>query len=77
MEEFIQRCKKYSDLRELTPAVLNNLVNKVYVSAPDKSSGKRRQHIDVSYNFVGILPPMERIWVLTVEQSPKRQEETA
>ena len=32
------------------------MVNAVYVHAPDKSSGQRVQDVEISYNYVGILP---------------------
>lgn len=32
------------------------MVKAVYVHAPDKSSGKREQQVDMSYDLVGILP---------------------
>ena len=48
IEQFILRAKKYPDLKELTPAVLHDLVNRVYVSAPDKSSGHRMQDVHIS-----------------------------
>lgn len=32
------------------------MVNAVYVHAPDKSSGHRVQEIEISYNYIGILP---------------------
>ena len=48
--------RKYLDLDELTPAILNDMVKAVYVHAPDKSSGHREQQIDISYALVGILP---------------------
>ncbi|MBQ8555266.1 MAG: DUF4368 domain-containing protein [Clostridia bacterium] len=28
----------------------------IYVHAPDKSSGHRVQAIEISYNYIGILP---------------------
>ena len=48
------RDRKYLDLDELTPAVLNDMVKAVYVHAPDKSKGHREQQIDISYDLVGI-----------------------
>ncbi|GLC78336.1 DUF4368 domain-containing protein [Lacrimispora brassicae] len=39
---FICKCKQYTDLTKLTPAILNDWVRKVFVEAPDKSDGKRR-----------------------------------
>lgn len=38
--------------------ILNDLVSKVFVEAPDKSDGKRRQNIHISYDLVGILPEL-------------------
>ena len=77
VEEFISKCKRYSELDELTPAILNDLVSKVFVEASDKSTGKRRQGIRVSYALVGILPPLERFKPLVVERSDKEKAETA
>jgi len=58
VEQFIRKCKKYTDLAELTPTILNDLVSKVFVEAPDKSDGKRRQNIHISYDLLGILPEL-------------------
>ena len=56
IEQFIFRAKKYPDLQELTPAVLHDLVNRVYVSALDKSSGQRVQDVHISLACIGFLP---------------------
>ena len=56
LEQFIQRAHKYKDLDELTPYALRELVKGVYIEAPDKSSGKRRQNIRISYDLVGFIP---------------------
>ena len=56
IEQFILRAKKYPNLQELTPAVLHDLVNRVYVSAPDKSSGQRVQDVHISLACIGFLP---------------------
>ena len=56
LEQFIQRVRKYEDLDELTPYALRELVKGVYIEAPNKSSGKRRQNIRISYDLVGFIP---------------------
>jgi len=43
VDRFVEKCKKYVGLEELTPTILNDLVHKVFGEAPDKSSGKRKQ----------------------------------
>ena len=56
LEQFIQRVHKYADLQELTPYALRELVKAIYIEASDKSSGKRRQNIRISYDLVGFIP---------------------
>ncbi len=45
IEKFVQKAHKYVHIEELTPYALRELVSAIYVDAPDKSSGKRVQHI--------------------------------
>lgn len=61
LEQFIQRARRYTDLTELTPYALRELVKAVYVEAPDKSSGKRKQRIHIEYDLVGYIPVDELI----------------
>ena len=56
VERFISKVHKYFDLQELTPSVLNDMVKRVYVYAPQTIDGKRTQEIDIVYDLVGILP---------------------
>ena len=59
LEQFIQRVHKYEDLQELIPYALRELVKVIYIEAPNKSSGKRRQNIRISYDLVGFIPVEE------------------
>ena len=59
LEKFIQRVHKYEDLQEMTPYALRELVKGIYIEAPDKSSGKRRQGIRISYDLVDFIPVEE------------------
>ena len=61
LEQFIQRARRYTDLTELTPYGLRELVKAVYVEAPDKSSGKRKQRVHIEYDLVGYIPVDELI----------------
>ena len=42
-------------IKELTPIIVNEFVKKIIVHAPDKSSGRRRQKIQIVWNFIGEL----------------------
>ena len=66
IEQFVQRVKRNSTLTELTPYALRELVKAVYVNAPDKSSGKRRQKVHIEYDLVGYIPVDE---LLKAEQA--------
>ena len=66
LEQFIQRARRYTDLTELTPYALRELVKAVYVEAPDKSSGKRKQRVHIEYDLVGYIPVDE---LLKAEQA--------
>ena len=59
LEKFIQRVHTYEDLQEVTPYALRELVKGIYIEAPDKSSGKRRQGVRISYDLVGFVPVEE------------------
>ncbi len=48
---FIQAVQKYEHITELTPEIMHELINKIVVHAPDKSSGHRTQQIEIHYRF--------------------------
>ena len=56
LELFIQKVHQYADLDELTAYAAHDLITAIYIGAPDKSSGKRRQSISICYDFVGFIP---------------------
>lgn len=43
-------------IEELDGYTLRELVSAIYVDAPDKSSGKRVQHIHIKYDGLGFIP---------------------
>ena len=55
LSRFLAQVRKHTNVTELTPALLNELVERIEIHAPDKSSGKRVQPIDIYFNFVGLI----------------------
>ena len=56
VDRFVKTVKQYTEIAELTPELLNKMIGKIVIHAPDKSSGKRVQQIDIHYSFdVGVL----------------------
>ena len=56
IERFIRTADKYVDIEEIDPCMLRELIKAIYVEAPDKSSGKRRQKIHIQYDGIGFIP---------------------
>lgn len=52
IDKFISLTEKYVDVKELTPTIVNEFIKKIVISAPDKSSGKRVQKVDIYFNFL-------------------------
>jgi len=52
-DKFLELTRRYSDFSELTPAMLNEFIDKVIVHEADKSSGVREQQVDIFLNYIG------------------------
>lgn len=53
LNQFLALVKKYVEISKLTTTIANELIKKIIVYAPDKSSGKRIQRIRILFNFLG------------------------
>ena len=52
-DNFLALVRRYTEFDELTTEMLNNFVDKIYVHEADKSSGERRQEVEVHLNYIG------------------------
>jgi hypothetical protein len=60
LEQFIRRIKDHAiEIDHLDGTILHELIEAIYVGAPDKSSGHRVQHIHIKYNGIGFIPIYE------------------
>ncbi len=59
IEKFIQKAESYVGILEIDPYALRELIEAIYVEAPDKSSGKRKQTIHIKYDGIGFIPLSE------------------
>ena len=60
VEQFIQKLRNHAIvIDELDGYILHDLIEAIYVSAPDKSSGQRVQRIEIRYNGIGFIPVNE------------------
>ena len=52
---FVGKVKKYTEIKELTPEIINELIDKILVHQQTKVDGKKYQQIDIYYSGVGII----------------------
>ena len=52
---FIGKVRRYTNIEELTPEIINELIDKILVYQQTKLNGKRYQQIDIYYAGVGII----------------------
>ncbi len=55
LTQFISNVKKYTEITELTPEILNELIEKILIHQSKKVNGKKVQEIDIYYRGVGII----------------------
>ena len=55
LTSFVSKVKQYTEISELTPEIINELISKIYVYQSEKVNGKPTQQIDIYYNGVGII----------------------
>ena len=51
--QFAAIVQKYVGIKELTPTIVNEFIKKIVIHAPNQSSGKRMQRVDIVFNFIG------------------------
>ena len=55
LDLFLKNVRKYTDPETLTAEMVNELIDRIIVHAPDKSSGHRRQKVEIYYKAVGLI----------------------
>lgn len=53
--QFISNVKKYTEITELSPKILNELIEKIVIHQQEKVNSKKVQEIDIYYRGVGII----------------------
>ena len=76
VEHFLSRIRQYTRITELSTLMLNELIERVEVHAPDKSSGRRVQNIDVQFNYVGDIGELFLPIALLTEKKQTESAET-
>ena len=76
-QRFVSLVRRYTSFDELTAPMLNEFIEKVVVHEADKSTGDRRQKVDIYFNFIGCFVPPKPEVILTAEEVAKAQKALA
>ena len=52
---FLRTVKKYTEIDELTPTIVNELIEKIVVHQAQGTGKNKTQQLEIYYNFVGVL----------------------
>lgn len=82
LQKFIDKVKKITELKELTPELIHEFIDRIIVYAPRYLDGKRVQMMDIYYNGVGILrelspEEMENAFQEHLEERERNKAKTA
>lgn len=76
-QRFVSLVRRYTSFDELTAPMLNEFIEKVVVHEADKSTGDRRQKVDIYFNFIGCFVPPKPEVILTAMEEAKAQKALA
>jgi hypothetical protein len=78
LAKFLALARKYPDFDELTPQMLHEFVDRVYIHEAERIDGERRQQIDIYLNFIGeFKAPVEPAPESTPEETVAAEKERA
>jgi len=52
-DSFLALVRKYTDITELTPAIVREFIGRIYVHETEVINGKKTQKVRIVYNFIG------------------------
>ena len=67
-EKFLALVKKYTDFSELTPAMINEFVEKILVHQAEGKGASRTQEVEIFFNFIGKVEIPRKEIELTEEE---------
>lgn len=79
---FVEKVKRYTEIKELTPAIVNEFIDYIMVSKKQVIDGKTVYPIDLYYNGVGIIAApsaeeYEKMFQERLKQKRTKEQKTA
>lgn len=55
LAKFVLLVRSYTEVKELTPEILNSFIDKIYIGKPERIDGKRVQEVKIVYKLIGAV----------------------
>lgn len=55
LAKFVLLVRSYTEVKELTPEILNSFIDKIYIGKPERIDGRRVQEVKIIYKLVGAV----------------------
>lgn len=55
VDRFISAVCRYTEIEELTPAIIHEFIDKIIIYEPEQARGNRRQRVEIIYNKIGAI----------------------
>ena len=55
LAKFVLLVRSFTEVKELTPEILNSFIDKIYIGRPERIDGQRVQEVKIIYKLVGAV----------------------
>lgn len=55
LSKFLKVVKSYTEIRELTPEILNSFVERIYIGETERYNNRKMQEVEIVYKFIGAI----------------------
>lgn len=55
VDRFLSVVRRYTEIEELTPAIVHEFIDRIIVHEPEQARGDRRQKVEIIYNNIGAV----------------------
>jgi hypothetical protein len=55
VDKFLSVVRKYTEIEELSPAIVHEFIDRIIIHDPDQARGNRRQKVEIIYNNIGAV----------------------
>ena len=55
VDKFLSVVRRYTEIEELTPAIVHEFIDRIIIHDPEQARGSRRQKVEIIYNNIGAV----------------------